>query len=173
MFDTIVTAINGEEPGTSALRLAARMAMRDHARLVILYVPPADPPPEYLREMAERLGFLDAIRDELDAIEVTPTVATVAPGVPVLQYPEDFHARWGECMLDWARSTAREEGVNDAEGVLGSGNPAEAVCEQARSKAAGLIVMGSRGRGKLGSLLLGSVSQSVLETCECPCLIVK
>lgn len=173
MFDTIVAPVNGEEPGTSALRLAARMAVRDAAQLVILYVPPADPPPEYLRDMAERLGFLDAIGDDLDTIEVTPAVATVGPGVPVLQYPEDFHARWGKCMLDWARAVARAEGVEDAECVLASGDPAEAVCEQARSKAAGLVVMGSRGRGKLGSLLLGSVSQNVLESCECPCLIVK
>ena len=173
MFDTIVAPINGEEPATSALRLAARMAVRDAARLVVLYVPPADPPPEYLREMAGRLGFLDEIRDDLDAIDVIPSVATAGPGVPALQYPEDFHARWGECMLDWARSVARTEGVEKAECVLASGDPAKAVCEQARSKAAGLIVMGSRGRGKLGSLLLGSVSHNVLKGCECPCLIVK
>ena len=173
MFDTIVAPINGEEPGTSALRLAARMAVRDGAHLVILYAPPADPPPEHLREMAERLGFLDVIREDLDAIEVIPSVATVGPGVPVLQYPEGFYARWGECMLGWARSIARTEGVEGAECILASGDPAKAVCEQARSKAAGLIVMGSRGRGKLGSLLLGSVSQNVLEACECPCLIVK
>jgi len=173
VFDTIVVPVNGEEPATSALRLAARLAARDAARLVILYVTPADPPPEYLREMAERLGFLDSIRDDLESVEVTPAVATVGPGVPVLQYPENFHARWGECVLEWARGVAGAEGVEDPECVLASGDPAEAVCEQARSKAAGLVVMGSRGRGKLGSLLLGSVSQNVLEACECPCLIVK
>ena len=173
MFDTIVAPVNGEEPGTSALRLAARMAARDSAQLVILYVPPADAPPEYLREMAERLGFLDEIRGDIDAIEVMPTVATVGPGVPVLQYPEDFHVRWGECVLDWARSMARAGGVQKPEGVLASGDPAKAVCDLARSRSAGLVVIGSRGRGKLGSLLLGSVSHNVLERCECPCLIVK
>ena len=173
MFDTILVPVDGEEPATSALRLAARMAAQDGARLVILYAPPVEAPPEQLREMAEHLGFLEAIRDDLEAIEAVPTVATVAPAVPALQYPEGFHTKWGELVLDWARSVAHGEGAQRTEGVLAEGDAADAVCEQARSKQAGLIVMGSHGRGKLGGLLFGSVSQKVLHECECPCMIVK
>jgi len=53
------------------------------------------------------------------------------------------------------------------------GKPAEKIVEVANRWPADLIVMGSRGRGKLGGLMLGSVSQAVLHAAPCPVLIVK
>ena len=173
MFEMILAPVDGGEPATNALRLAARMAARLDARLEILYVPPAEAPPQQLREMAERLGFLSEVRDDLDAIEAVPVVASVAAAVPALKYPDGFHARWGERVLEWARTVAHGEGAQRVEGKLAEGDPAKSVCEHARSRKAELIVMGSRGRGKLASLLLGSVSRKVLEESECPCMIVK
>lgn len=49
-------------------------------------------------------------------------------------------------------------------------NPAKALAE--RSADAGLIVMGTRGRGGFSGMLLGSVSQQVLETASCPVMLV-
>lgn len=49
-------------------------------------------------------------------------------------------------------------------------NPAKALTE--RSVGAGLIVMGTRGRGGFSGMLLGSVSQQVLETASCPVMLV-
>ena len=36
-----------------------------------------------------------------------------------------------------------------------------------------LVVIGSRGYGDIKSLFLGSVSHKVVESCACPCLVVK
>jgi nucleotide-binding universal stress UspA family protein len=50
------------------------------------------------------------------------------------------------------------------------GLPVEALIRQ--SKSAALVVVGTRGRGGFGGLLLGSVSQGVMHRAECPVAIV-
>jgi len=54
---------------------------------------------------------------------------------------------------------------------LESGNPAETIVRVAKKWDADLIVMGSRGRGKMKGILLGSVSQDVLCNAPCPVLV--
>lgn len=53
------------------------------------------------------------------------------------------------------------------------GKPAAKIVEIAKEWPADLIVMGSHGRGKLGGLVLGNVSQAVLHEAPCPVLIVR
>lgn len=53
------------------------------------------------------------------------------------------------------------------------GNPAEVILDIAKSRKCDLIVMGSRGLGRLSGLLLGSTSQKVVSHAPCPVLIVR
>lgn len=53
------------------------------------------------------------------------------------------------------------------------GNPAEVILDIAKSQNSNVIVMGSRGLGKLAGLLLGSTSQKVVSHAPCPVLIVR
>lgn len=53
------------------------------------------------------------------------------------------------------------------------GNPAEAIIEVATTRGSNLIVMGSRGLGRLAGLVLGSTSQKVVSHAPCPVLIVR
>ena len=48
-----------------------------------------------------------------------------------------------------------------------------AIVDYAAEQGVDLIVMGARGLGSLGSLLLGSVSQKVLAHATCPVMIVR
>jgi nucleotide-binding universal stress UspA family protein len=53
------------------------------------------------------------------------------------------------------------------------GSPAEAIIDVATTRGSELIVMGSRGLGRLAGLLLGSTSQKVVAHAPCPVLIVR
>jgi nucleotide-binding universal stress UspA family protein len=52
-------------------------------------------------------------------------------------------------------------------------NPAESIIEVAEAREVDLIVVGSRGMGALRSLVVGSVSQKVINLATCPVLVVK
>jgi nucleotide-binding universal stress UspA family protein len=53
------------------------------------------------------------------------------------------------------------------------GLPAEAILDVAKNRDVDLIVMGSRGLGRLAGALLGSQSQKVVQHAPCPVLIVR
>ncbi|MGB9669410.1 MAG: universal stress protein [Anaerolineales bacterium] len=53
------------------------------------------------------------------------------------------------------------------------GSAAEVVLDVARVRGADLIVVGSRGLGKLSGLLLGSQSQKIIQHATCPVLVVR
>ena len=54
-----------------------------------------------------------------------------------------------------------------------TGSPAVVILDFAESNDIDLIVMGSRGLGVVKGVLLGSVSQYVVEQSKCPVLVVK
>ena len=83
-----------------------------------------------------------------------------------------------------ARKTDAEEILNLAVKEVGDipceihteiieGNAAEAIIDVAVTRKSDVIVMGSRGLGRLAGLLLGSTSQKVLAHAPCPVLIVR
>jgi len=53
------------------------------------------------------------------------------------------------------------------------GDAAESIIEVARIRNSDVIVMGSRGLGRLAGLVLGSTSQKVVSHAPCPVLIVR
>lgn len=53
------------------------------------------------------------------------------------------------------------------------GDPASAILEVAHIRKSSVIVMGSRGLGRLAGLVLGSTSQKVVSHAPCPVLIVR
>lgn len=54
-----------------------------------------------------------------------------------------------------------------------AGRPAERIVERARELAVDEIVMGTRGRGPVAGLLLGSVAARVVQLAHCPVTLVR
>jgi nucleotide-binding universal stress UspA family protein len=61
----------------------------------------------------------------------------------------------------------------DVEATVMINRPASAIVAEARRSAVDLIVLGSRGRGSLGSAVLGSVSAEVVDHAPCPVLVAR
>ena len=78
----------------------------------------------------------------------------------------------GQTLLDRAREKLAGSGAEIHEELL-EGPAAEAILRVAEARHADLIVMGSRGRGDLRGMLLGSVSHKVLQSATCPVLVVR
>ena len=78
-----------------------------------------------------------------------------------------------EQILRHAEMRTRETSDAEIETVLREGDAAGDILALAHDRGADLIVMGSRGLGRLKGLLIGSVSQKVSQLSDCNCLIVK
>lgn len=93
-------------------------------------------------------------------------------GEPNLQ--EAITARLDESRKILQRA---EETVGEIPGNIHTemieGGAAEAILEVAKTHGSDVIVMGSRGLGKLAGLVLGSTSQKVVSHAPCPVLIVR
>ena len=57
--------------------------------------------------------------------------------------------------------------------VLVSTAPAAAIVNHARESGTDLIVIGTRGRGGIAHLVMGSVAERVVQTAPCPVLTVR
>lgn len=90
-------------------------------------------------------------------------------------YVEDLMAKRlaaGEALVRDAARAMEEYGIRHETTVL-EGPAAEAILEAARVRGCDLIVVGSRGLGRITAALLGSVSQQVVQRATCPVLIVR
>lgn len=61
----------------------------------------------------------------------------------------------------------------DARVLIWSGDPARCVVDAAAAEGAVRIVVGSHGRGRLGRVLAGSVSEGVVRLASCPVEVVR
>jgi nucleotide-binding universal stress UspA family protein len=76
-------------------------------------------------------------------------------------------------LLDEQVRRVEEAGGTVEEGHLRLGRADEEIVDLAQSIGAGMIVMGSRGRGRIRRALMGSVSESVVRHAHCPVTIVR
>lgn len=57
--------------------------------------------------------------------------------------------------------------------LVWTGDPGESIVSAAEAESADLVLVGSHGRGKIGRLLLGSVSEHVVRHAPCPVLVIR
>ena len=74
--------------------------------------------------------------------------------------------------LDRIAAPLRETGAQVETHVL-IGRPATAIVDEAESVKADVIVVGSRGHGTIGSMVLGSVSAEVADHAHCPVIVAR
>jgi nucleotide-binding universal stress UspA family protein len=102
------------------------------------------------------------------AFETIPTYL----GEPNLQAAISARMKEAETILKNALDAVGEVPGEVHTEIL-EGAPAEAILDVANTRKSDLIVMGSRGLGRLRGALLGSQSQKVVQHAPCPVLIVR
>jgi nucleotide-binding universal stress UspA family protein len=129
------------------------------------------------RALEEAIDLARATGGSLTLVTVVPELSAwiivgpfgVPPPVDLVRLHEELVTHYRQ-MLE-AEAARVPEDVRSMSLLL-EGRPAEAIVMQTRAGGHDLVVMGSRGRGELGSLLLGSVSHEVLHTSRVAVLIV-
>lgn len=142
------------------------------------------------------LKMLIAVDGSAHARRAIDTVAHLAPRVhggiravllnvakPMTYYgelpPLDYDAfervqrQEQERLLEEAAADARAGGLQDLAMQSAVGEPATEILRVAQEHAVDQIVMGTHGRGQLGTLFLGSVAQRVLHGATVPVLLVR
>jgi nucleotide-binding universal stress UspA family protein len=147
----ILLATDGSKEAELASRTAADLAQSTVSELHVLYVWEAANP------YVEAVGLAG---DE----PVTPRLDAE------LKRQFDRQAR---TMLDAQAEKVRALGGTVAQAHLRMGKAHHEVVGLAEEIGAGLIVMGSRGRGGMRRALMGSVSDSVVRHAHCPVLVVR
>ena len=91
----------------------------------------------------------------------------------VLHVSADVSVEQRQRVLDFcATQGPYEVDLHDSDLVLRTGFASEAIYREATRQKARLVVMGSRGHGKLAAFLLGSTAQAVLRNAPAPVLLV-
>jgi nucleotide-binding universal stress UspA family protein len=135
----------------------------------------------------DRAHAPDGVRRVLLATDGSENSAAAARALAERPWPEGSEFRVVSVEEPWVFTSTRVrnlEAVSSAEQVLASaglkatgavlsGNPKEAILDEARKWAADLIVVGSHGRRGFRRLLLGSVSEAVAMNAHCSVVVVR
>ncbi len=121
------------------------------------------------------LGHADrvVIATVVDAVD--PTLLTGTGMAAGVMSPQDFdrlEADRGADARAVLEATRTSLDLGDAELLVVSGSPGHSLCELAAELPASVIVMGTRGRGRIRRAVLGSVSDHVVRNAPCPVLTI-
>jgi nucleotide-binding universal stress UspA family protein len=105
----------------------------------------------------------------ITAVPPTPALARITAAGAALVEVADLMGDAGKQMRAQVEELPEDVSVTT---VVVSGHAAAEILKQLRQGTYDLLVMGTRGLGRVGSALLGSVSQAVLHEAEVPVLVV-
>ena len=117
------------------------------------------------RELARRAGATLRILTIVEpfAFGAVP-VSTLDTGTPASRLVEE------ELRAVHETAVAESRGVVEVEGILGHGDPSDALLEQTQEL--DVLIAGSRGYGPLGAVLLGSTTRTLMHGAACPLIII-
>ena len=175
MFKTVLVATDGSTHARKAIEVAADIATKYDARLVVVHVLLRGEIPESLRRLAEVEEPAGRSPHVADGDLGSALANTLASAHADRRTPNSgaLLAAVGEEVLDLARATARDHGVEDIATRLEEGHPVEQILKAATEENADLVVCGARGLSNLRALLAGSVSHKLSHLSPVTCITVR
>jgi nucleotide-binding universal stress UspA family protein len=152
MINKILVATDASAASNRALNMAAQFAVQHDAELLIIHVIRDMQIPYEIKEIPElETHTFESFNDAREKI-----MRMIA-----------------ESVLKTARKKAEKAGASKVQTAIGTGDPASSILGFARRRKVDMIVLGTRGLGKLKSTILGSVSRKITNNAETSCLIVR
>jgi nucleotide-binding universal stress UspA family protein len=139
----MLVAVDGSDPARHAIECVARLSKQLHAVEVVLL----------------NVGVAEVYYGELPPFDYEAV--------------ERANRQYQERLLEQALAHARQCGLERVSTQSALGDPAAEIVRVAADRGVDQIVMGTHGRGAVGSLFLGSVAQRVLHLSTLPVLLVK
>lgn len=176
MIKTILVPTDGSEHAKKAIDLAADIAGKYDARLVVVHVLLRHSSESELEALCKEIAMPDSLEKKFEDIRqqfVEMVSSAYEPGYISVIVPDDLLNEVGDLILDNARLRAESNGAKDITTQILDGAPADMILATAEKEDANLIVMGSRGLGNIAGLLVGSVSHKVSHLSSCTCVTVK
>jgi nucleotide-binding universal stress UspA family protein len=176
MIKTIIVPTDGSEHANKAVDLAADIAAKYGARMVILHVMLRHTSEAHIEELCKENAMPKALKNKLEELRkafLEMVVSSYEPGPISVPIPDELLNEVGNLILDNARQRAESKGIKDIMAYFVDGAPADKIIAAAEKEDADLIVMGSRGLGNVTGLLIGSVSNKVSHLSKCTCVTVK
>jgi nucleotide-binding universal stress UspA family protein len=152
MINRILIATDASAASNRALKMAAQLAGQWDAELLIVHV---------IRDMQIPYEIKEIPELESQQIE------------SFSEAREKIMRKIAQTVLRSAKEKVEKLGANKIETVIGTGDPATSILSLAKRRKMDMIVIGTRGLGKLKGTLLGSVSRKVTNNAETSCLIVR
>jgi len=151
-MNKILVATDSSAASNRAVEMAAQMAEQYDAELHIIHV---------IRDMQIPFEIKEIPELEPHALESFHNAR------------EEVMRKIAESVLRLAKEKAGKVSAGKIQTVIGAGDPATSILDLARRQNVDLIVIGTRGLGKLKGQILGSVSRKVSNNAETSCLIVR
>jgi nucleotide-binding universal stress UspA family protein len=152
MINRILIATDASAASNRALKMAAQFAELHNAELLIVHV---------IRDMQIPYEI-----DEIQELEYHQFES-------FNNTREEIMRKIAETILRDAKEKAEKAGANKVQTAIGTGDPATSILGFVERSKIDMIVIGTRGLGKLKGSILGSVSRKIADNAETSCLIVR
>ena len=175
-MERILVALDGSTHSDRALDIAADLAEKYQAELLLVHATPTAPLDESERHMAA-VEYADELSSWAKDWSETRSGEERPSGPELLLRYGDLASRFRELMgkrlMSSAESKLQGRSLRSTESILQTGDPAKTILDLAESRNVDAIVIGSRGLGEISGLFLGSVSNKVNQLTNCVCITVK
>ncbi|RLA12626.1 MAG: hypothetical protein DRQ59_07155 [Gammaproteobacteria bacterium] len=152
MINSILVATDASAASNRALKMAVQIAGQHDAELLIIHV---------IRDMQIPFDIKEIPELEFNKFEAFNDAR------------EEILRKVAESVLRSAKEKAEKAGAKKIKTAIGTGDPATSILGFAKRRKVDMIVLGTRGLGKLKGTILGSVSRKVTNNAETSCLIVR
>ena len=172
MIRKILVPVDGSPSSVKAVELAADLASKYDAGIVLLHVLLRGHMPEGLKKAIEiEVGTHKSVADNL--VNMPQQILARVGDKKDTQLTLEELDYIGKHVLSRVSTIARDKGITDVEERVEEGSPANVIIDTANNIKADMIVMGSRGLSDLKGMLVGSVSHKVSHLAKCTCVTVR